>query len=65
MHVVDAGVVAAEWRKSTYSGGVENSCVEAAPIGRLTGVRDSKIPTGPAHLFTPTAWASLVDAIKK
>jgi hypothetical protein len=65
MHVANASAVTEKWRKSSHSGGVENSCVEAAPIGHHTGVRDSKVPSGPAHLFTSTAWTSLVDTIKK
>ncbi|MFE7720119.1 DUF397 domain-containing protein [Nocardia rhizosphaerihabitans] len=46
----------AEWFKSSYSGG-GNDCVEVAHLdGGLVGVRDSKNPTGPALVFTPSEW---------
>jgi Domain of unknown function (DUF397) len=37
------------WRKSSYSGGVENNCVEVAGLDGHIGVRDSKNP-GAGHL---------------
>lgn len=40
----------AQWRKSSRSGAVGN-CVELAPFGEVTAVRDSKCPTGPALVF--------------
>jgi Domain of unknown function (DUF397) len=33
------------WRKSSYSGGGNNACVEL--VGTLDAVRDSKNPNGP------------------
>ena len=39
----------ARWRKSTYSGAVENNCVEIADLNENIGIRDSKNP-GAAHL---------------
>ncbi|MFI1582297.1 DUF397 domain-containing protein [Embleya sp. NPDC020630] len=63
--MANAGVIAVGWRKSAHSGGAEKSCVESVLIDRHVGVRNSRIPVGPAHLFSPGAWASLVDAVKK
>ncbi|MGW5052031.1 DUF397 domain-containing protein [Actinokineospora sp. NPDC004072] len=40
----------AAWRKSSRSGAVGN-CVELAPLGGFTAVRDSKCPAGPALVF--------------
>ncbi|MBD2897291.1 hypothetical protein amrb99_62500 [Actinomadura sp. RB99] len=37
------------WRKSTYSGGVENNCVEISVLDGRIGVRDSKAPAA-GHL---------------
>ena len=37
------------WRKSTYSGGVENECVEVADLKSHIGIRDSKNPAA-GHL---------------
>ncbi|MFJ2646183.1 DUF397 domain-containing protein [Streptomyces sp. NPDC087420] len=54
----------AAWVKSSYSNGNGGGCVEWAPApartAHLVPVRDSKNPTGPALLLTPTAWAHLV-----
>ncbi|WP_078856596.1 DUF397 domain-containing protein [Streptomyces sp. NBRC 109706] len=53
------------WRKSSYSGGVDNGCVEV--VDHLVGVvpvRDSKVPGGPAVLMRADAWAALVNHVK-
>ncbi|MFJ1595705.1 DUF397 domain-containing protein [Streptomyces sp. NPDC088261] len=52
------------WVKSSFSGTGGNNCLEWAP-GHTTStdlvpVRDSKNPTGPALLLTPTAWSTFV-----
>lgn len=52
------------WRKSTRSN-AGGDCVEVA--GNLpgeVGVRDSKDPTGPVLVFTPSAWAAFVEGVK-
>ncbi|WP_454193991.1 DUF397 domain-containing protein [Nocardia sp. Marseille-Q1738] len=47
---------AARWFKSTHSG-ADQECVEVAFLdGDMIGVRDSKNPTGPALMFTPSEW---------
>jgi hypothetical protein len=54
------------WRKSTYSGGNEGSCLEVLdnqPHG--LPVRDSKTPHGPAIVFAPSAWTSFVTALQE
>ncbi|MYV51205.1 DUF397 domain-containing protein [Streptomyces sp. SID3212] len=49
------------WVKSSFSGTGGNNCLEWAPSHRdLIPVRDSKNPTGPALLLTPTAWSTFV-----
>lgn len=52
------------WFKSSASG--ENgACVEVARThGGWVALRDSKDPTGPKHLFTNTAWAAFIRAIR-
>ncbi|MEU7752128.1 DUF397 domain-containing protein [Micromonospora sp. NPDC049101] len=53
----------ASWRKSTRSAGNGGECVEVADnLPGIVAVRDSKDPQGPALTFTPTAWASFVQA---
>jgi hypothetical protein len=57
-----------QWRKSTYSSGVEDEhCVE---LGRLTaeagiGIRDSKDPGGGHLALTAAAFAELVEQLKR
>jgi hypothetical protein len=48
-----------EWRKSSHSASVSN-CVEVASGGALTGVRDSKNPTGPILAFPVSSWADFL-----
>ncbi|MFJ7493142.1 DUF397 domain-containing protein [Streptomyces sp. NPDC097727] len=51
----------AVWRKSSYSDGGDNNCVEVAHnFPGLVPVRDSKTPTAPALLFPATAWRAFV-----
>ncbi|MFI6364437.1 DUF397 domain-containing protein [Nocardia sp. NPDC050630] len=52
------------WFKSSYSeSGAQ--CVEVAWLdeGRV-GVRDSKTPTGPALIFTPSDWDAFTAGVK-
>ncbi|MEU6022543.1 DUF397 domain-containing protein [Micromonospora sp. NPDC047134] len=54
----------ARWRKSSRSSGNGGACVEVADnLPGLVGVRDSKDPTGPALVFTPTAWRAFLAEI--
>uniref|UniRef100_A0AAU2A2N7 DUF397 domain-containing protein n=1 Tax=Streptomyces sp. NBC_00093 TaxID=2975649 RepID=A0AAU2A2N7_9ACTN len=55
----------AEWRKSSYSDGGDNNCVEVADgyVG-LVPVRDSKAPDSSLMLVIGTsAWASFVTGV--
>ncbi|BDU08449.1 DUF397 domain-containing protein [Nocardia cyriacigeorgica] len=55
----------ANWFKSSRSAGA-SECVEVAHLNHdLVGVRDSKNPTGPALIFTPTAWDSFTTTIQQ
>lgn len=53
------------WRKSSYSGADQGSCVEVADgfIG-VVPVRDSKDPHGPALVFSPDAWQAFVAGVQ-
>ncbi|MBF6471428.1 DUF397 domain-containing protein [Nocardia gipuzkoensis] len=54
---------AAQWFKSSHSGGGEE-CVEVAWLdGDMVGVRDSKNPTGPALVFTPREWDAFTTGV--
>jgi hypothetical protein len=53
------------WRKSSYSGSEGGSCLEVLddhPIG--VPVRDSKVPEGPALVFSSAGWTSFVAGVK-
>jgi hypothetical protein len=52
------------WFKSSKS--LErDTCVEVAHLDNgLVGVRDSTNPTGPALVFTPTAWDAFTTSIR-
>jgi hypothetical protein len=60
----DSALRDAQWRRSSYSTGM-NNCVETAslPPG-LLAVRDSKNTAGPALLFAPEVWITFVDALR-
>jgi Domain of unknown function (DUF397) len=54
----------AVWRKSSYSGAVQN-CVEVADsLPGIVAVRDSKDPDGPTLLLAPAAWVMLARRVK-
>ncbi|MGH3906215.1 MAG: DUF397 domain-containing protein [Pseudonocardiaceae bacterium] len=53
----------AVWRRSTRSSG-NGACVEVATLSGAAAVRDSKHPTGPALIFTPTEWATFTAAVR-
>ncbi|MER5443900.1 DUF397 domain-containing protein [Streptomyces sp. NPDC002790] len=54
------------WRKSSYSGADQGSCLEVldgCPTAAVP-VRDSKAPHGPALLVPATTWSAFVTAVK-
>ncbi|MGW7364058.1 DUF397 domain-containing protein [Streptomyces sp. NPDC054841] len=60
---LDLGAVT--WRKSSYSDGGADNCVEVADgIPAVVPVRDSKTPHGPALLFPAPAWTAFLATLK-
>ncbi|WP_262061494.1 DUF397 domain-containing protein [Streptomyces sp. STR69] len=57
----------AAWRKSSYSDGGDNNCVEVADgytgLG-LVPVRDSKTPTARPLILSAGTWAEFVAGVK-
>ncbi|QIS19488.1 DUF397 domain-containing protein [Nocardia terpenica] len=54
----------AKWFKSSRSG-PQKDCVEIAHLNQgQVGVRDSKNPTGPALVFTPSQWDTFTADVK-
>ncbi|MFD5318500.1 DUF397 domain-containing protein [Streptomyces sp. NPDC127098] len=55
----------ARWRKSSYSNGGQNNCVEVADgFAAVVPVRDSKTPEAPALVFPAGAWAAFVRSAR-
>lgn len=55
----------AVWRKSTYSGSGNDTCVEvSASVAGVVAVRDSVDPDGPVLGFAPSAWRAFTARIK-
>ncbi|WP_190081022.1 DUF397 domain-containing protein [Streptomyces longisporoflavus] len=53
------------WRKSTYSSGDSDNCVEVADgVPGVVPVRDSKNPEGPALLIGAGAWSAFVTDVR-
>ncbi|MEU9666587.1 DUF397 domain-containing protein [Streptomyces bobili] len=51
----------AAWRKSSYSDGGDNNCIEVADgYPGLVPVRDSKVPDGEVLVFGAASWAAFV-----
>ncbi|CRK61300.1 hypothetical protein [Alloactinosynnema sp. L-07] len=51
------------WRKSSFSSGLENNCVEVALTPDHAGIRDSKNTHGPSLAVTPTTWSMFVRSV--
>lgn len=55
----------ATWRKSSYSSGGGNQCVEVAVMPSAIAIRDSKNPAGPVHIISRDAFRDLITRIKR
>jgi hypothetical protein len=54
------------WRKSSYSDGGDNNCLEVADnCPGTVPVRDSKRSDSPVLVFRSDSWASFVTHVKK
>ncbi|MGW0048317.1 DUF397 domain-containing protein [Nocardia cyriacigeorgica] len=61
---MNADLSGAQWFKSSHSSG-GHDCVEIAHLsGGMVGVRDSKNPTGPAIVFTPSEWDAFLSGAR-
>lgn len=58
-------LVGVVWRKSSYSDGGADNCVEIADgFPGTVPVRDSKDPDGPVLLFPDGAWSAFMATVK-
>ncbi|UZJ30552.1 DUF397 domain-containing protein [Streptomyces endophytica] len=59
-------LVEVTWRKSSYSDGGADNCLEVADgIPNAVPVRDSKVPDGPVLWFRATAWSAFIETVKE
>lgn len=52
-----------DWRKSSYSGGMNNNCVEVATSGTVQ-VRDTTDRDGGTLAFGALAWSTFLGKLK-
>ncbi|MGW4642291.1 DUF397 domain-containing protein [Sphaerisporangium sp. NPDC004334] len=52
------------WRKSSYSTGQGENCVEVARMASHVAVRDSKCPDGLILILRHQAWSAFLAKIK-
>ncbi|MFF4289753.1 DUF397 domain-containing protein [Streptomyces sp. NPDC001633] len=53
------------WRKSSYSDGGDDNCIEVADgLPGTVPVRDSKNPDGPVLRISAAAWSSFIATVK-
>ncbi|WP_405894756.1 DUF397 domain-containing protein [Streptomyces sp. NBC_00104] len=54
----------ATWRKSSYSDGGDNNCLEVTDeVPGIVPVRDSKVPDSRPLLFSAGAWSAFVKVV--
>ncbi|MEU3311860.1 DUF397 domain-containing protein [Streptomyces sp. NPDC006662] len=64
-HTIRDGSTLRGWRKSSYSGDENGSCLEVLDgHPTVVPVRDSKDPAGPALLIPAAAWVSFVNSLR-
>lgn len=64
-HIPNASTPLA-WRKSSYSGPSNGDCLEiTGSCPGLAPIRDSKRPSGPALVFSTSAWSAFVGDLKE
>ncbi|MBA0126706.1 DUF397 domain-containing protein [Haloechinothrix sp. YIM 98757] len=51
------------WRKSSYSGGENNACVEIDRRAEVTGIRDSKVPNGDSLTVSTATWVAFTGGL--
>ncbi|MFI1731252.1 DUF397 domain-containing protein [Streptomyces acidicola] len=55
----------AAWRKSSYSDGGDNNCVEVADgYPGIVPVRDSKAPAARPLVFSAASWSAFMEGVK-
>ncbi|MEU0517871.1 DUF397 domain-containing protein [Streptosporangium sp. NPDC006007] len=55
----------AKFRKSSFSGGTTDNCVEVATnLPGVVAVRDSKDPSGSVLVFAPAVWRDFLRGVR-
>ncbi|HVK19827.1 MAG TPA: DUF397 domain-containing protein [Actinokineospora sp.] len=58
------GMILGGWRKSSYSGSSQTSCVEVLLRSDLANIRDSKNADGPRLAVGASSWSTFVASVK-
>jgi len=62
---MNLNLAAAQWRKSSYSGGCGGNCVEVATnLPGMVAIRDSKRPAARPLVVTAVQWRALLAALR-
>ncbi|WP_329370158.1 DUF397 domain-containing protein [Streptomyces sp. NBC_00669] len=64
-HIIATASTLTGWRKSSYSGSDQGSCLEVVDgMPGVVPVRDSKDPDGPALVFPADVWSAFVRSVR-
>jgi Domain of unknown function (DUF397) len=62
---MEPAAVSPGWRKSSYSNGGTNNCIEAAQVRGAIPVRDTKDNGhGPVLRLTPASWTTFAQSLR-
>jgi hypothetical protein len=53
-----------QWRKASYSGGANGSCVEVGNVAPVVMVRDTTDRDGQTLSFSAEAWQEFIGALR-
>jgi hypothetical protein len=57
-------MLTSDWKKSSYSGNTDNSCVEARRVDEGVEVRHSLMPDAGAIIYTNAEWDAFLKGAK-
>jgi hypothetical protein len=61
---IEIDLAGAEWRKSSFSTGNDDNCVEVAFVGTSIAVRDTKNREGGAQMYALGEWRAFLEGVK-
>jgi hypothetical protein len=61
---IEIDLAGAEWRKSSFSGGSDDNCLEVAFVGTSIATRDSKDPARSTQVYDRGEWKAFLAGVK-